>query len=220
MSERNYYVLREDNCKFESMTKEQILAAIEQAVTDGEITNVDTGFVTKLKEQNANAAFKVWVGTQAQYNALTTTDNDCLYLITDDTSKRDVENAISILRSEVNAIYDGSAALGYAQKAANVDGFYKSLDSLEIDIRTATVIDVLNKMSNESFVAYSTMLKLDSTHFDGGTWHVLYKQNSLYASLLSAGNTEIKYVYYRYNSSSKKWEINKITKAAMTEVAL
>ena len=47
-NERNYYVLSENNCKFESFTKEQILSAIQQAVNSGEIKNVDTGFVTKI----------------------------------------------------------------------------------------------------------------------------------------------------------------------------
>jgi len=69
-NERNYYVLSENNCKFESFTKEQILSAIQQAVNSGEIKNVDTGFVTKIKEQNKNAGLMFWVGTQAEYNAL------------------------------------------------------------------------------------------------------------------------------------------------------
>lgn len=90
MSDRKYYVLCADNCKFESMTKEQILSAIEQAVSTGEIKNVDTGFVTKLKEQNANKALKFWVGTTAEYNALETKIENCFYIITDDTTADDI----------------------------------------------------------------------------------------------------------------------------------
>lgn len=92
--ERKYFVLCANNCKFESMTKEQILAAIEQAVSTGTITNVDTGFVTKLKEQNAGAALSFWVGTQAQYNALETKAENCFYIITDDTAIDDIHAAI------------------------------------------------------------------------------------------------------------------------------
>ena len=47
---KKYYCFCGSNCKYETMTKEQILAAIEQAVEDGEIRDVDTGFVTKVKE--------------------------------------------------------------------------------------------------------------------------------------------------------------------------
>ncbi len=89
--ERKYYVLCQNNCKFESMTKEQILAAIEQAVSTGEITDVDTGFVTKLKELNANAALSFWIGTSAQYNALTEKAENCFYIITDDTREEDLQ---------------------------------------------------------------------------------------------------------------------------------
>lgn len=85
MSERNYYVICDDNCRFPSMTKEQILAAITQAVEGHEIADVDTGFVTTLKEQNANTGLRFWVGTTAQYNALASKERNVLYILTDET---------------------------------------------------------------------------------------------------------------------------------------
>lgn len=217
---RTYFVLSDDNCKFESMTKEQILTAIEQAVSEGKIVDVDTGFVTTIKEQNANAAFKIWVGTQAQYNALAEKASDCLYIISNDTSKRDVENAIQILRSEVNALYDGSAPLGYAKKAETVDGYYKTLDDFKIDLTAASVADILKLMTNDSFLVYGTSLKLDNIHYDSGTWHGLYRRSMLHATLLSISETKIQRIYYKYNFTSKAWELNKISEVAMTEVAL
>ncbi len=83
MAERNYYVVSGDNCLFEALTKEQTLAAIEQAVNTGRISDVDAGFVTKIKEQNKGAGLKFWVGTQAEYNAVRTKQNNCFYIITD-----------------------------------------------------------------------------------------------------------------------------------------
>lgn len=80
MSERRYYVLREDNCRFESMTKEQIIAAIAEA-TGTTPTGLDEAFITMLKEQNASKAMKLWVGTSAQYNALSSKESDVLYII-------------------------------------------------------------------------------------------------------------------------------------------
>lgn len=82
--ERKYYVFCEDGCKFESMTKEQILAAITQAVEGGTIQDVDTGFVTKIKELNKNRELKTWVGTRAQYNAISVPDVNTVYIITDE----------------------------------------------------------------------------------------------------------------------------------------
>ena len=45
---RKYYCICESNCKFETMTKEQILAAIAQAVETGSVGDVDTGFASGL----------------------------------------------------------------------------------------------------------------------------------------------------------------------------
>lgn len=80
MSDRNYYVLCDDNCRFEGMTKEQIIAAIAEA-TGTTPTQIDDAFITKIKEQNANAATKLWVGTKAQYNAIETKADDVIYII-------------------------------------------------------------------------------------------------------------------------------------------
>lgn len=90
MSERKYFVLCEDNCKFESMTKEQIYAAIMQAAETGEIANVDAGFITKVQEQNGGRNLFFWLGTTAEYNALAEKLENCLYIKTDDTFERDM----------------------------------------------------------------------------------------------------------------------------------
>lgn len=104
MSERNYYVICDDNCKFESMTKEQILAAITQAVESHEITDVDTGFVTKIKELNGNTPLQFWVGTQAQYNALEEPAQNVFYIITDDTTVPDLQNAVAALQTATSEL--------------------------------------------------------------------------------------------------------------------
>ena len=103
-NERKYYVLCSSNCKFESMTKEQILAAITQAVETGEIKDVDTGFVTTIKEQNNGAGLSFWVGTQAEYNALETKATNCFYIVTDDTFGDDINAAVEDMKSEINGL--------------------------------------------------------------------------------------------------------------------
>lgn len=42
------------------------------------------GFIESLKEQNDGEKFTVWVGTQAEYEAIEVKDNNCLYIIEDD----------------------------------------------------------------------------------------------------------------------------------------
>lgn len=69
MSEKIYFVRCSDDCLAESMTKEQIFAAIAEA-TGNTPTGVDEAFITKIKEGNENGAVSFWVGTEAQFNAL------------------------------------------------------------------------------------------------------------------------------------------------------
>jgi len=104
MESGKYYVVGYGNNLIESMTKEQILAAITQAVESHAISDVDTGFVTTLKEQNGGNGLKIWVGTTAQYNAITTKETNCMYILTDDTELEDLETAMSQLETKVNTI--------------------------------------------------------------------------------------------------------------------
>lgn len=78
------------------MTKEQILAAIAQATGVVDI-DPDAGFVAKVKETNSGQYVTFWVGTQAQYNAIGEKATNCLYIITDDTSKDDFEKTVKTL---------------------------------------------------------------------------------------------------------------------------
>ena len=56
---------------------------------------------SKIKEINEGGYVTFWVGTQAQYDALETIDSFCLYIITDDATKDDIENKILALQEEL-----------------------------------------------------------------------------------------------------------------------
>lgn len=112
MSERNYYVLCDDKCLFEGMTKEQILAAITQAVEGHEIADVDTGFVTTLKEQNANTGLRFWVGTTAQYNALASKERNVLYILTDETPEEAFAEEFAEINERLQPLEEQAAKKG------------------------------------------------------------------------------------------------------------
>lgn len=112
MSERKYFCFCEANCKFETMTKEQIFTAIMQAVENGEIRDVDAGFITKVKEENAGGYVSFWVGTMAQYNALSKKNPNCMYIISDAASTAELQAAIQ------NASADAAAAARSAEAAS------------------------------------------------------------------------------------------------------
>lgn len=94
MSERVWYVLCGDDCRAESLTREQIIAAIAEA-TGNTPTSVDDAFITKIKETGGNTNITFWRGTEAQFNALGVTapamvlrlgSDGKLYVCTDDST--------------------------------------------------------------------------------------------------------------------------------------
>lgn len=97
-----YYVIGEGNNFYEGMTKEQILAAITQAVESHTISDVDTGFVTTVKEQNRNTPLALWVGTEAEYNAIQDKDYNTLYIKTDDSTLEAIEEALQSQQEELD----------------------------------------------------------------------------------------------------------------------
>lgn len=110
--ERTYHVIADDKTKAESMTKEQILAAIAQAIGTGTISDVDTGFITRIRELNRNIGLKFWIGTTAEYNAIQIKETNCFYILTDDTELEDIETVVNGFQSEIDELADSVSALG------------------------------------------------------------------------------------------------------------
>ena len=111
---RKYYCLCEANCRFETMSKEQILAAIAQAAEHGLVFDENAAFITQIKEKNAGNTLSFWVGTQAQYNALVANgekDPLCHYILTDGEK--------TLLAADPNN--DGNIVLGYGVAGGNSD---------------------------------------------------------------------------------------------------
>lgn len=104
MADRKYYVICEAGCRFESLTKEQIFTAIMQAVENGEIRDVDTGFVTTIRTING-APLKFFVGTQSEYESLTESQKKNLFaLITNDTTKESMLKALEDLQKNYDEL--------------------------------------------------------------------------------------------------------------------
>ena len=92
-----FYVLCDDNCRHLALTKEETLAAIEQALENGYVSDPDAAIISKLRELRANGSVQFWVGTEADFNALDPVPeigrsairvgaDGIMYICTDDTS--------------------------------------------------------------------------------------------------------------------------------------
>lgn len=134
MATPTVYVLCDQNCKYEGMTKEQILAAITQAVNEGTIGDIDTGFVTTIKTINGTP-LKFFVGSQVEYNALTEEQREGLFaIITDDATKEALFNALELLQDDVKSLQKNMNSMLTGDgivKAAKVAQSIKPIDITE-----------------------------------------------------------------------------------------
>lgn len=192
--ERQYFVLSDDNCRFESMTKEQILAAILEA-TGHLPEDYDDGFITKIREMNSEGNLKFWVGSQAEYNALETKEIGTLYIITDDTDIDDWEAAVEEFRQElasametINQIINGQTKVGSAT-VADIVKTYPVQSPFEITEAGLYSVTISEMPGVALTLRFSAMISIDrlgyfvSVH-DVGKWHyqpacdIIYNYNN------------------------------------------
>lgn len=174
MAERKYYVLCGSNCKFESMTKEQILTAIQQAVSTGEIKDVDAGFITTIKEQNRGNAITLWKGTQAEYNALTEKPEDCFYIITDDTFKEDVNAALKAQKEQIENL---SKNVGGKDFEVKIKAYTSQPNNSEHSTSDKTFEEITAAAASGKKVIARIYSYNDGNLFDGVTYEY-YAQNT------------------------------------------
>lgn len=114
MANSTVYALDAGGNKIETLTKEQILAAIQAAVETGQIPETLAAAIESIIEQNTSANIKFWVGTQAQFLELENTEENTLYFITDLTTVKDISSALDTL---TQGLKDGSITVKKASEA-------------------------------------------------------------------------------------------------------
>lgn len=104
MATPTVYVICDQNCKFEGMTKEQIYTAIVQAVNEGTIGDIDTGFISTIKTITGST-LKFFVGTQAEYDVLTDEQKLNLFaVISNDETLSGIDEAIKALQEKSTSL--------------------------------------------------------------------------------------------------------------------
>lgn len=141
MADVRVYCLDEGKNSYETMTKEQILAAIEQAISTGTFGDFDAGFVTKIVDQNSGVAVSVWIGTEAAFNALETKEDNTLYIYAT-TFEDDVAKILSDVQVALANITNGTTTVAKAtnaEKAKKIDWEILYSNTLGIDIGEITL---------------------------------------------------------------------------------
>lgn len=121
-----YSVIREDGVRVEGLTKEQVYELI-QGTTGKVPAGVDEGFITKLKEQRAQADVSIWVGSNAEYNALETKDDNVLYVVTDDPFFQELDERMKVIEDSIATI-DSTLRTMMDQKTAEIDEWMQAID--------------------------------------------------------------------------------------------
>lgn len=121
-----YSVIREDGVRVEGLTKEQVYELI-QGTTGKVPAGVDEGFITKLKEQRAQADVSIWVGSNAEYNALETKDDNVLYVVTDDPFFQELDERMKVIEDSIATI-DPTLRTMMDQKTAKIDEWMQAID--------------------------------------------------------------------------------------------
>lgn len=93
----------------------------------------------EIKEQNNDVSVKLWVGSLAEYEAIEPKENNCLYIVTDDTSIQDelknVYMSIQELYGYMNGLEDNVSILG-----TSVTNLTERVSRLEVSSGSAALL--------------------------------------------------------------------------------
>lgn len=129
------FALDKHNNYVPTMTREEIIAAIQTAAKGGTLEGFNNcAFVSQIKELNKNAAFSVWVGTQAEYNALAEKAKNVLYIISDEQMASELKIVLDSVKREV-----ASHTQTITQQAERLAGMAASVDANNNAVAAAVV---------------------------------------------------------------------------------
>lgn len=190
--ETKVYVLDDAANVWQGMTKEQIISAITQAVNEGTISNIDSGFVSKIREMNKSGNVKIWIGTMAEFNAIDTKDQDTLYLFTDDPTIEDIEDRMDSIEETLLANIE--ATTGYFHKVKITAG--EGIFNIYFDVFCRTA----NKLTSLAAIASAVGMNSFESSASGYT-KVLSVNNPIVAVKIDLGAANALSIKYTTSST-------------------
>lgn len=164
------YAIGKDNNYFETMTKEQIIAAIQTAAAGGSLEGFNNcAFVSCIKEINKNSSFSVWIGTKAEYNAIAEPAKNVLYLFTDDPLREDLPNAVDEIKAEINKsnnlIAEHDLTISNQSKKISDQNNTLQAQANILSNHDVRISENANKISDIAGVEYTALFSGDNTDY-------------------------------------------------------
>ena len=221
MATPTVYVICDKNCKFEGMTKEQILTAITQAVNNGSIGNIDTGFITTVKTITGTP-LKFFVGEQSEYEALTESDRKNLFaIITNDATKYGLLKALEETQTELEELQDKSYSLKSSIALTVPSSNSSSLAAASVTLENGKtyIVEMIRNGANMAcvFLLHIPQNSSDRTFSTVGYYHsglsggdvrLKYDMNAKKIYLYKRPDDTNTWVNYTDGSSSKTFTLN------------
>lgn len=117
------------------LTEQQIITLVTNIVQTGQVGDIDTGFVTKIKEQNHGRALQFWIGTQAEYNAIAEPTANMFYIVTDDPYKQEVQAALNAINTRIDDIDFPGVEAELSAMQTNITNFESDVAQAMTDLR-------------------------------------------------------------------------------------
>ena len=173
MATPKVYVICDQNCKFEGMTKEQILTAISQAVESGEIKDIDAGFIQTVKTING-VPLRFFVGEKWAYDDLSDEQKENLFaIITNDTTKEELFEELEALQKRVKELSeltdaDHATTADYATEAGKFKTIGGAADNVARNVWFSDSEDIglPRKDDNFKYNPYTNTLKVGAVNAD------------------------------------------------------
>ena len=195
-------------CKFEGMTKEQIINAIVEA-TGVTPSDVDAGFISTIVEQNNSRSVHFWFGTQAEYDALETYDSNTFYIIDGDATIDDLEAGVQNADEEIDEVREDLQAVD-----TDLQGFKDSLTFLggtpsQDGFTTAKDIQGGSIVTNNPLPSSGLYLFYvkDTTVASGSVTSGVYSSVVAYVnSQTDTFSMSFRHMYYNENASAPRFD--------------
>ena len=143
MGEPTVYAMCDAKCKFPVYTQQQITTILQQLIETGSLAGIDptlSPVVKLIQEQHKDKQLSLWLGTEAEYNALDpqptanlvmlrTDANGKLYLCTDDST---LQGWYDKIMQDANAFLDDAKVQLEETAAGLIDEMEQIAGSVQI----------------------------------------------------------------------------------------